>query len=155
MNNHKQLFRGSASTKLFFIHLILGGIGIWNCWFLNRVETVVPREKPLGARETTNNKLQTNIRCQHWDLNPATLMGSECSHHCTTLALIIMCMQNNCYISRTRSLWMGIMFLIPKIDYRQIYLFIYLFIYLLYTYFKIYCSSAIDFPVCNYDNILF
>ena len=24
-----------------------------------------------------------------------------------------------------------------------------------YTYFKIYCSSAIDFPMCNYDNILF
>ena len=61
MNNHKQLFRGSASTKLFFIYLILGGIGIWKCWFLSRVETVVPREKPLGARETTNNKLQTNI----------------------------------------------------------------------------------------------
>ena len=77
MNNHKQLFRGSASTKLFFIYLILGGIGIWKCWFLSRVETVVSREKPLGATETTNNKLQTNIWCQHWDLNPATLMGSE------------------------------------------------------------------------------
>ena len=98
MNNHEQLFRGSAPTKLFFIYLILGGIGIWKCWFLSRVETVVSREKPLGVRETTNNKLQTNIWCQLWDLNPATLMGSKCSHHCTTLALIIMCMQNNCYL---------------------------------------------------------
>ena len=24
-----------------------------------------------------------------------------------------------------------------------------------YIYFKIYCSSAIDFPMCNYNNILF
>ena len=77
MNNHKQLFRGSASTKLFFIYLILGGIGIWNCWFLSRVETVVSREKPLGARETTNNKLQTNIWCQHWDLNPGHTDGKR------------------------------------------------------------------------------
>jgi len=38
MNNHKQLFRGSESTKWFFIYLIPGGIRIWKCWFLSRGE---------------------------------------------------------------------------------------------------------------------
>ena len=32
----------------------------------------MPEEKPLGARERTNNQ--------------ATLMGGECFHHCATLA---------------------------------------------------------------------
>ena len=32
-------------------------IGIWKCWFLRRGKTGVPGEKPLGAKERTNNKL--------------------------------------------------------------------------------------------------
>ena len=31
-------------------------IGIWECWFLRRGKAVVSGEKPLGARERTNNK---------------------------------------------------------------------------------------------------
>ena len=83
-------------NKWFFIYLILGGIGIWKCWFLSRGETVVPREKPLGARERTNNKLQTKIRCQHWDLNPGHISGKQVLsplHHCTHNNV-----QNNCYL---------------------------------------------------------
>ena len=72
MNNHKQLFRGSTSTKLFFIYLILGGIGIWKCWFLSRVETVVSREKPLGAKG--DNQQQTPN--QHM----VSTLGFEPSH---------------------------------------------------------------------------
>ena len=43
----------------------------------------VPREKPLGARERTNNKLIPHILLMLgcW----ATLVGGECSHHCITL----------------------------------------------------------------------
>ena len=39
MNNHKQLFGDSESTKwVLFDYLIPGGIGIWKCWFLSRGE---------------------------------------------------------------------------------------------------------------------
>ena len=31
------------------------------CWFLRRGETKVPGEKPLGARTTTNNKLNPHM----------------------------------------------------------------------------------------------
>ena len=43
----------------------------------------VPREKPLGARERTNNKLNP-----HMETTPGTqtiLVGGEWSHHCTIL----------------------------------------------------------------------
>ena len=36
-------------------------IGIWKCWFLRRGKTVVPGEKPLGARERTNDKLKPRM----------------------------------------------------------------------------------------------
>ena len=36
-------------------------IGIWRCWFLRRGKTGVPREKPLGARMRTNNKLNPHM----------------------------------------------------------------------------------------------
>ena len=86
---------GSSSTCSF------GGIGIiWKCWFLSRGETGVPREKPLGARERTNKKLQTNIWCQHWDSNLGHIGGKQVLsplHH--------PCSDNNVQnISRTRSL---------------------------------------------------
>ena len=32
-------------------------IGIWKCWFLWGGKTGVPGEKPVGAKERTNNKL--------------------------------------------------------------------------------------------------
>ena len=70
---------------------------IWKCWFLSRGETGVPREKPLGARERTNKKLQTNIWCQHWDLNPGHIDGkrvlSPLHHPCAHNNV-----QNNCYL---------------------------------------------------------
>ena len=37
-------------------------IGIWKCWFfLGEGKTGVPREKPLGARTRTNNKLNPHM----------------------------------------------------------------------------------------------
>ena len=61
----------------------------WNLemlFFLGERKTGVPREKPLGARERTNNKLNTHndvdARIRTW----ATLVGGECSHHYAILA---------------------------------------------------------------------
>ena len=51
----------SISTKWFLVYLIPGRIGIWKCWFLRRGKTGVPGEKPLGARERTNNKLNPHM----------------------------------------------------------------------------------------------
>ena len=44
-------------------------IGIWKCWFLRRGRTGVPGEKPLRAKERTNNKLNTHVwhRGQEWN----------------------------------------------------------------------------------------
>ena len=36
-----------------------------------------------GREPKTNS---THIWCWRWDLNPAKLVGGECSHHCATLA---------------------------------------------------------------------
>ena len=36
-------------------------IGIWKGWFLRRGKTGVPGEKPLGARERTNDKLKPRM----------------------------------------------------------------------------------------------
>ena len=36
-------------------------IGIYKCWFLKRWENEVLGEKPLGARERTNNKLNPHV----------------------------------------------------------------------------------------------
>ena len=51
---------------------VTGRIGIWKCWFWGEGETGVPGEKPLGAKERTNNKLiveviiKKKIRKNHW-----------------------------------------------------------------------------------------
>ena len=44
-----------------------------------------PGEKPLGARERTNNKLISHM-VSSLGFDWATLVGGECSHHCATLA---------------------------------------------------------------------
>ena len=53
-------------------------IGIWKCWLLKRVKTGVPGEKPLGAKERTNNKLNPHM-ASIWrgrrDLNPGHIGG--------------------------------------------------------------------------------
>ena len=98
MNNHKQRFGDSESTKwVLFDYLIPGGIGIWKCWFLSRGETGVCSKKPLGAGERTNKKLQTNIWYQFWDLNPGHIAGkrvlSPLHHPCAHNNV-----QNNSYL---------------------------------------------------------
>ena len=40
-----------------------GKIGIWKCWLRRRGNrSIIPREKPLGARERTNNKLNPRLK---------------------------------------------------------------------------------------------
>ena len=60
----------------------------WNLKVLVFKERGKPEypEKNLSEqrREPTTNS--THIWRQHRDLNPATLVGDECSHHCATLA---------------------------------------------------------------------
>ena len=45
----------------------------------------VPRQKPLGARERTNNKFNPHMAWMLGFEPGPHLVGSECSHHCTIL----------------------------------------------------------------------
>ena len=54
---HTNLFK---PVHVFQIQLEFGSVG-----FLGAGKTRVPREKPLGAGERTNNKLNPHM-CRHW-----------------------------------------------------------------------------------------
>ena len=70
---------GSLSTW-FLVELEFGNVSFWG-----EGKTGVPREKPLGARERTKNKLNSyGVDAGIW--TRAKLVGGECSHHCATLA---------------------------------------------------------------------
>ena len=45
--------------------------------FDKRRKPKYPEKKPLRASERTNNKLNTNIWCRRWDLNPGHIDGSD------------------------------------------------------------------------------
>ena len=63
-------------VRAFQIELEFGSVGFWG-----EGKTGVPGEKPLGARERTNNKgVDAGSRTR------ATMVGGERSHHCATLA---------------------------------------------------------------------
>ena len=49
------LLSGSSSTR-FLVELEFGSVGFWG-----EGKTGVPREKPLGAKERTNNKLNPHM----------------------------------------------------------------------------------------------
>ena len=83
-------------------------IGIWKCWFLRRGETEVPREKPLGARERTNNKLKPHMESTlgiepgpHWweasaltiasSLPPKVWHNKYCRRFCSVVFLYYLC----------------------------------------------------------------
>ena len=51
----------STSTKSFFVYLIPDWIEIWNVGFWGEGKTGVPGEKPLRAKERTNNKLNPHM----------------------------------------------------------------------------------------------
>ena len=79
---------GTSSTW-FLIELEFGNVG-----FRRKGTTGVPGEKPLGAKERTNKK-STHIWRDAGIWTQATLVGGECSHHCSTLTprmIIIMMM---------------------------------------------------------------
>ena len=50
--------------------------------FLREGKTGVPGEKPLGAGTRTNNKFNPHD-AETRNRTRATLVGGECSHHCT------------------------------------------------------------------------
>ena len=50
-----------TSTKSFFVYLIPDWIEIWNVGFWGEGKTGVPGEKPLRAKERTNNKLNPHM----------------------------------------------------------------------------------------------
>ena len=60
---------------------VFGSVGFWG-----EGKTGVPREKPLGARERTNNKLNPHMALMPGFERRARLMGGERFHHCATLA---------------------------------------------------------------------
>ena len=69
-------------VRAFQIELEFESVGFWG-----KEKTGVPGEKPLGAWERTNNKLNPhNYGTDAGIWTGATLMGGECSHHCATLA---------------------------------------------------------------------
>ena len=68
---------GSLSTW-FLVELEFGNAGFWK-----EGKTGLPGEKPLGAKERTNNKLYPHnygINAKIW--TQAMLVVGECSHHC-------------------------------------------------------------------------
>ena len=72
---------GSSSTW-FLVELEFGNVGFWG-----EGKTGVPGEKPLGARERTNNKLNSHMASMPgFEPGPLTLLGGECSHHYATLS---------------------------------------------------------------------
>ena len=62
-------------------------IGIWKCWLLRRGENRSTLRKTSQSKAENQQQTQltygVDTRLRTW----ATLVGSECSHHCTTLAL--------------------------------------------------------------------
>lgn len=72
-------------------------IGIWTCWFLRRGENGVPEEKSLGAKERTNKQTQPTYGVSAEIQTQATLVGRECSQHCTTI--IIHCFESPTYFA--------------------------------------------------------
>lgn len=62
----------------FWIKLEFGNVG-----FGGEGSTGVFRGNPLGARTTTNNKLNPHDT-KTGNQTRATLVGGECSHHCTS-----------------------------------------------------------------------
>ena len=60
------------------VELEFGNVAFWG-----EGETGLPGEKPLGARERTNNKVNPDnygIEARIW--TQATMVGGKCSHHC-------------------------------------------------------------------------
>ena len=88
MNNHKQRFGDSESTKwVLFNYLIPGVIGIWKCWFLSRGENWSTQRKTPWSEGEKQPQTPTYIWCPHWDLNPGHIDGkqvlSPLHHPCT------------------------------------------------------------------------
>ena len=62
---------------------------IWECWFLRRGENRRTWRKTSRSKGENQQQTEPNIWRWRQNLNPrVTLVGGECSHHCTTLALI-------------------------------------------------------------------
>ena len=73
-------------VRAFQIEVEFGSVG-----FCGKGKTGAAGEKPLGARDRTNNKLNPHKWLQHQDLNwQATLVGGKCSHHCNTLSPLVL-----------------------------------------------------------------
>ena len=68
---------GSSSTW-FLVELEFENVGFWG-----EGKTEVPGEKPLRARERTNNKLNPHMASTPGIWTRATFVWGDCSHHCT------------------------------------------------------------------------
>ena len=71
--------RSGSSSTWILVELEVGNVGFW--W---EGKSGVPGEKPLAAKERSNNKLNLHARTRVW--TRAALVGGECTHHCATLA---------------------------------------------------------------------
>ena len=86
---------GTSSTW-FLVELEFGNVG-----FRREETTGVPGEKPLGAKEPNEEKLNP-LRHDAGIWTQATLVGGDCSHHCATLAPLMMMMM---IIASEKALW--------------------------------------------------
>ena len=69
-------------VRAFQIELEFESVGFWG-----EGKTVVPGEKPLGAKEKNQQHTQPTYGVNSGSWTRATLVGGERSHHCATLAL--------------------------------------------------------------------
>ena len=87
LNQIKQWFGGSTSTKWFFVYLIPGRIGIWKCWFLRRGENRSTRRKTSRSKGENQQQTQPTCGVDAGIWTRATLVVGERSHLCAIPSL--------------------------------------------------------------------
>ena len=80
----------------------------WNkikCWFVRRVENRSTRRKTSRSRVESQQQTQLTYDAESGNQNRVTLLGGECSHHCTILAFITTISREVLHYSKHR--WFG------------------------------------------------
>ena len=58
-------------------------MGIWKFWFLRRGENRRTRRKTSRSKDENQQQTQPTYDAESGNRTRATLVGGECSHHCT------------------------------------------------------------------------
>ena len=75
--------RQAGSPSICQSHLARSNWNLEVLVFEERKKKRVPGEKPLGARTRTTQQIQPTYDAESGNRTRATLVGGECSHHCT------------------------------------------------------------------------